>query len=197
MKRFLLIMLVPLLYYGVQAQPMLIDIPGTINRSALEPKNGTLDEITDFATVYQVPFRMSDGTLLMTDIALPILSDSLAYDVVVPELNINFRITLLRKGTQLIVYDSVNGQPNPNPYQLPMMMTRTPYNKRDMTLPAAYALLGYAGAQQDLRGRYASHGAYLPLYSDSWQKWPYHNYTHVLDITDPSDPVMGTTTRMA
>lgn len=170
---------------------MLIDIPGTINRSALEPKNGTLDEITDFATVYQVPFRMSDGTLLMTDIALPILSDSLAYDVVVPELNINFRITLLRKGTQLIVYDSVNGQPNPNPYQLPMMMTRTPYNKRDMTLPAAYALLGYAGAQQDLRGRYASHGAYLPLYSDSWQKWPYHNYTHVLDITDPSDPRNG------
>jgi predicted acyl esterase len=192
MKKILLCLFLPVLFLcNVIAQPMIFDIPGTINRSALEPKNGTLDQITDFATVYQVPFRMSDGTLLMTDIALPILSDSFAYNVKLPELNIDFNITLLKKGTQLIIYDSINGQPNPNPYQLPMLMTRTPYNKRDMTLPAAYALLGYVGAQQDLRGRYASHGAYLPLYSDSWQKWAYHDYVHVLDITDPSDPRNG------
>lgn len=91
------------------------------------------------------------------------------------------------------MYDSLNGQPNPNPWQLPCIFTRTPYNKGgDTEIGSALALLGYVGLTQDLRGRYRSEGVYMPLYSDSWDKNPYHpDYGHVLDPTELDDPRNG------
>ena len=162
--------------------------------------NGKLDDITDFSTCTQVPFTMPDGTKLMTDIYLPILQDSFVYNDTLtfsllpdpfPPIKIPIYAVLLKKGQQYLIYDSINGVPNPNPYQLPLILERTPYDKDGAVEGAAMALLGYAGAVQDMRGRYTSQGAYLPLYSDSWKKWPYHNYKHVLDITDASDPRNG------
>lgn len=173
--------------------PGAVEIPGS-------KINGTLDDLSDFATRTQVPFTMPDGTKLMTDIYLPILQDSFVYNDTItfsllpapfPPIRIPIYAVLLQKGSQYLIYDSINGTVNPNPYQLPLIMERTPYNKRGSIEGAAMALLGYAGAVQDMRGRYTSQGAYLPLYSDSWKKWAYHSYTHVLDITSPTDPRNG------
>lgn len=183
----------------VQAQTRYFPIPGAIEIPGSKI-NGTLDDISDFSTVTQVPFTMPDGTKLMTDIYLPILQDSFVYKdtftfallpAPFPPIRIPINATLLPKGFQYLIYDSINGAPNPNPYQMPMILERTPYNKKGAVEGSAMALLGYVGAVQDMRGRYKSHGAYLPLYSDSWKKTPYHSYTHVLDITDPSDPRNG------
>jgi predicted acyl esterase len=50
-------------------------------------------------------------------------------------------------------------------------------------------ILGYNYMLQDMRGRYSSEGVYFPMYSDSWNKNPYHpGIGHVLDYLDPSDP---------
>ncbi len=183
----------------IKAQTKYFPIPGS--REIPGPKiNGTLDDISDFSTCTQVPFTMPDGTKLMTDIYLPILQDSFVYNDTItfnllpapfPPIRIPIYAVLLQKGSQYIIYDTINGVPNPNPYQLPMILERTPYNKNGAVEGQAMALLGYVGAVQDMRGRYTSQGAYLPLYSDSWKKWAYHDYTHVLDITAPSDPRNG------
>jgi predicted acyl esterase len=199
MKKFLLILL--LLFIGIHlpAQTKYFPIPGAIEIPG-SSVNGTIDDISDFATCTQVPFTMPDGTRLMTDIYLPILQDSFVYNDTFsfqllpspfPPVRIPIYAVLLQKGAQLLIYDTINGQPNPNPYQLPMVLERTPYNKDGAIEGSAMALLGYVGAVQDMRGRYTSEGAYLPLYSDSWKKWPYHNYKHILDITDANDPRNG------
>ena len=164
--------------------------------------NGKLDDLTDFATRTQVPFTMPDGTKLMTDIYLPILQDSFVYNdtfrfkllpAPFPEIVIPLNATLLPKGFQFIYYDSINGHVNNNPYQLPLILERTPYDKSggDVQIGSAMALLGYSAGVQDMRGRYTSDGVYLPLYSDSWKKTPYHTYKHILDITPVSDPRNG------
>lgn len=183
----------------INAQTRYFPIPGAreIPGSKI---NGTLDDISDFATCTQVPFTMPDGTKLMTDIYLPILQDSFVFKdtfsfallpAPFPPVRIPINATLLPKGFQYLIYDTINGVPNPNPFQMPMILERTPYDKDGAVEGSAMALLGYVGAVQDMRGRYSSQGAYMPLYSDSWKKWPYHNYTHVLDITSPSDPRNG------
>jgi len=175
--------------------PGAIEIPG--NRI-----NGKLDDLSDFATRTQVPFTMPDGVKLMTDIYLPILQDSFVFKDTLkfqllpapfPPMAIPINATLLPKGFQFILYDSINGQVNQNPYQLPLILERTPYNKNggDVTIGSAMSLLGYSAAVQDMRGRYTSQGVYMPLYSDSWKKSPYHAYKHVLDITPTSDPRNG------
>lgn len=199
MRNLISIITLMLLVIISRAQTKYFPIPGA--REIVGDKiNGTLDDISDFSTRTQVPFTMPDGTKLMTDIYLPILQDSFVYKDTItfnllpapfPPVRIPIFAVLLQKGAQFIIYDTINGVPNPNPYQLPMILERTPYNKRGAVEGAAMALLGYAGAVQDMRGRYTSQGAYLPLYSDSWKKWPYHNYTHILDITAPSDPRNG------
>ncbi|MEZ5025316.1 MAG: CocE/NonD family hydrolase [Chitinophagales bacterium] len=199
MQNKFLLLLFLLTNLSVFSQTKYFPIPGA---SEIPGKkiNGTLDDISDFSTRTQVPFTMPDGTKLMTDIYLPILQDSFVYDDTLsfsllpdpfPPIQIPIHAVLLQKGAQYIIYDSINGAPNPNPYQLPMILERTPYNKKGNFEGAAMALLGYVGAVQDMRGRYTSQGAYLPLYSDSWKKTPYHTYTHILDITDPSDPRNG------
>ena len=154
--------------------------------------NGQLDNIRELSTKFTIPVTMPDGINLMTDVYLPILQDCVLVDVDIPLVGVQ-RIQVLPKGIQYIMYDSVNGQPNPNPFQLPMVFSRTPYNKGSWDDAAApINILGYTYAVQDMRGRYTSEGVYLPLYSDSWNKNPYHdNYGHVLDVTPLSDPRNG------
>ena len=174
---------------GLRAQENSIPIPGSINLSKDLPLNGTLDEITDFAQRIEVPFRMPDGTLLRTDVYLPIFQDSMAFEFQIPIINQNTKLVVIPRGTQYIRYDSLNGQPNPNPLQLPVVLSRTPYNKKGPEMGTAMALLGYAGMVQDLRGRYRSEGVHFPLYSDGWSKVPYHpGYSHIMDITSLNDP---------
>jgi len=166
--------------------------------------NGQIDNLLEFSTVYSEAFIMHDSVKLMTDVYLPIMRDCLMVPVSIElpaELQalfgstpIDYNLELIPRGTQYVIYDSLNGQPNPNPYQLPLILTRTPYDKGDLNAEEAPVmnLLGYAFAKQDQRGRYASEGVYLPLTSDGWNKNVYHpNFQHVLDATDPSDPKNG------
>ncbi len=150
--------------------------------------NGRLDTITEFTTKLTVPFTMPDGVQLMTDIYLPIISDSMVATFNI--LGSDVTLEVIPKGAQLFVYDSLNGAPNPNPFKLPMVFSRTPYGKGDIDIFGVYYnVLGIAYAVQDMRGRHQSEGVYLPMYSDGWEKNPYHPFKgHLLDITDPMDP---------
>lgn len=161
--------------------------------SAQKPANGKLDDITDFSTKVTVPFVMPDGVKLMTDVYLPILRDSMRLSLgTINVLGTNIptnEITLLHVGQQIIFYDTISGHPNPDPYQLPTIFTRTPYSKGDWDpLGSVLPLLGYSYVLQDMRGRYTSEGVYFPMYSDSWNKNAYHKTGHVLDYLPPSDP---------
>lgn len=170
--------------------------------------NGQIDDFTELTTVITEAFTMPDGIKLQTDIYLPILQDC----VLVP-INIDipgvlgggtqsFQLELLPRNKQFLIYDSIYqiiggdtiGEVNPNPYKLPMVLSRTPYNKGPQNAEegAIIGLLGYAYAKQDMRGRYTSGGVYLPLMSDSWNKNAYHpKYKHVLDVTDFDDARNG------
>lgn len=175
---------------NLNAQDFSITNPGSYNMSNDRPKNGTLDDLADFAQRIEVPFEMPDGTILRTDVFLPIFEDSMTFEFVIPVINQKLKLVAIPRGTQYIRYDSLNGEVNPNPYQLPMVMSRTPYNKKDPTLGSAMALLGYVGLNQDMRGRYRSDGVYFPIYSDSWNKNAYHpEYSHVLDRTPLDHPM--------
>lgn len=166
--------------------------------------NGKIDNLLEFSTVFTEEFVMHDSVKLMTDVYLPVMRDCLMVPVSIDipsQLQaifgnepVEYNLELIPRGTQYVIYDSINGQPNPNPYQLPLVLTRTPYDKGDQDGAEAPVmnLLGYAFAKQDQRGRYASEGVYLPLTSDGWNKGIYHpNFQHVLDATDPSDPKNG------
>lgn len=174
----------------LNAQDFSITNPGSYNMSNDRIRNGTLDDLADFAQRIEVPFEMPDGTILRTDVFLPIFEDSLSFEFDIPVINMKLKLVAIPRGTQYIRYDSLNGEVNPNPYRLPMIMSRTPYNKKDPTLGSAMALLGYVGLNQDMRGRYRSDGVYFPIYSDSWNKNSYHpEYSHVLDRTSLDDPM--------
>jgi predicted acyl esterase len=156
--------------------------------------NGTLDDIKEFTTKLTVPFVMPDGVKLMTDVYLPRVRDSLrvsmgAIDVLGSTIQTD-TLTFIPAGSQLLIYDSLNGQPNPNPYQLPTVFTRTPYDKGDFDeLGGVMCIMGYSYMLQDMRGRYSSEGVYFPMYSDSYNKNPYHpGIGHVLDYLPPTDP---------
>lgn len=170
---------------------MLIGIGLKFSAQGVVP-NGQLDNLEEMSTKYTFPITMPDGIQLMTDFYLPILRDSLMLNVNVPLVG-NIPIQILPKNQQLIMYDSLNGAPNPNPFKLPLIFSRTPYNKGTWDgVATPVNILGYGYAVQDMRGRYTSQGVYLPLYSDGWSKEPYHpSYGHVLDVTALSDPRNG------
>jgi predicted acyl esterase len=155
--------------------------------AAAQNNNGQLDMLEELATKTTVSIPMPDGTNLAADIFLPITSDSLM--VTFNLLGQNLTLEMIPKNTQLVVYPDYidvfgNPFPNPNPYQLPFLVTRTPYDRQGIgAAGGALTLLGYAYVSEDTRGRFGSGGVYLPLYSDSWQKTPYNNYNHVLDIS--------------
>ncbi len=162
--------------------------------SKAQNNNGTLDDIKEFATKYTVPFVMPDGIKLFTDVYVPRVRDSLVVNMgTLDLLGIQVQtkpITLIERGTQYLIYDSINGQPNPNPYQLPTVFTRTPYDKGDFDeLGAIFPIMGYNYMLQDMRGRYSSEGVYFPMMSDSYNKNAYHpGIGHVLDYLPSTDP---------
>ncbi len=157
-----------------------------ISYSYAQP-NGLLDEFADFSSSFNYEFTTSDGIRLSTDLYLPITSDSMMIDL--PFGDSSYKIEIIKNGTQLLIYDSINGHINPNPYQLPMVFTRTPYNKSSKdALAIIMNMLGYAYTLQDMRGRYSSEGVYYPMYSDSWKKNNYHpNISYSLDFTEIND----------
>ena len=152
---------------------------------------------------------MPDGVKLYSDVYVPVLSDCLTFSITIDTnllglpIQDSFGIELIAKGTQILIYDSItppdtlgsnplqlkwnyydpqNVIPNPNPYQMPLIFTRTPYDKDGDDAMALMTMLGYTSVIQDMRGRYSSEGVYLPMYSDSWDKNPYHpSWGHVLD----------------
>ncbi len=155
--------------------------------------NGQLDDIKEFSTKITVPFVMPDGVKLFTDVYVPRVRDSLVVDLgtlnILGAQLVTNPITFIPYGAQILVYDSMNGQPNPNPYALPTIYTRTPYDKGDFDeLGGILPILGYNYMLQDMRGRYSSEGVYFPMYSDSWNKNPYHPFGHVLDYLPTTDP---------
>lgn len=161
--------------------------------SQAQVTNGQLDDIKEFSTKITVPFVMPDGVKLFTDVYLPRVRDSLVVNLGTIDLLgtplVTNPITFIPLGAQLLIYDSINGQPNPDPYQLPTIFTRTPYDKGDFDeLGGILPILGYNYMLQDMRGRYSSEGVYFPMYSDSWNKNAYHPFGHVLDYLDPTDP---------
>jgi len=159
----------------------------TNNYYSQSNNNGKLDLVSEFTSIQTVNFIMPDGISLETDIYLPIISDS-----VTTEIN-GYIIEIIKKGTQLFVYDSIGNNINNNEYQLPLVFTRTPYSKGTYNDFGIYMnILGYAYALQDMRGRYNSEGVYLPMYSDAWEKYSYYpNSNHPLDITLNSDSTNG------
>ncbi|MCW5906538.1 MAG: CocE/NonD family hydrolase [Chitinophagales bacterium] len=156
--------------------------------------NGQLDDIKEFSTKITVPLVMPDGVKLMTDVYVPRTRDSLRVSLGTLNLGIatieTDTLTFIPYGEQLLFYDSLNGQPNPNPYQLPSVFTRTPYDKGSWNEGGSiFPILGYNYIMQDMRGRYSSEGVYFPMYSDSWNKNAYHpGQGHVLDYLPPTDP---------
>lgn len=153
-----------------------------------QTQNGTIDQIGDLAVKETVQFTMPDGTHLETDIFLPITQDSMMVSINIPGLG-STPVQIIPRGIQYLIYDSINDGLNPNPYQLPVLLTRTPYNKQSSSeYGHVVSILGFCFAMQDMRGCYASEGAYYPMYSDSWNKNNYHpTVKHNLDITDFSD----------
>lgn len=147
--------------------------------------NGTIDNIDEMMKIDTVFVPMSDGTLLATTIALPVFQDSIVTNIDFG--GTNYSIQIIPKGAQFIVSDSVNI--TPQSYQLPMVFTRTPYNRTGSDELAYFPFMGYTYAIQDMRGRYESEGVYFPMYSDSWQKEPYHpSITIPMDVTNSNDP---------
>ncbi|HUH74619.1 MAG TPA: CocE/NonD family hydrolase [Chitinophagales bacterium] len=168
------------------AQNPIIPIEGVKILSDSIPKNGQIDRIEDMVFRAQVPFEMPDGVKLQTDVYLPIFQDDMGFEFDL--LGMDIKLNVLKKGSQFIIYDSINGGINPNPFQLPMIFTRSPYNKKSASEASIMTLLGYTGVVQDLRGRYASEGVFFPLYSDSWNKTPYYSDKHILDINPVGHP---------
>lgn len=153
--------------------------------------NGQFDDINDLSKRFNYQIPMSDGTKLSTDVWMPITSDSLVLDFDI--FGQSYSLEVIPKGVQLAIYPQMIDEfgdtvPNPNPYQLPLIFTRTPYNKQDGGGGQIISVLGYAYALQDMRGRYESEGAYIPMYPDGWKKTPYINTQHILDVTDPNGP---------
>ncbi|MCS6905231.1 MAG: CocE/NonD family hydrolase [Bacteroidia bacterium] len=151
-----------------------------------DPNNGIIDGIDELVTRKEYWFTMKDGVRLATDVFLPVLNDDLAIanlripspipggsDIIIP------RLKMANKGVQYMRYPNQS-----DPLKLPVLFTRTPYNKEDPTGGQIYALMGYCGIMQDMRGRYRSEGTYYPMYSDSWDKSAYlGRIGHVVDTT--------------
>ncbi|NPA33508.1 MAG: T9SS type A sorting domain-containing protein [Chlorobi bacterium] len=146
--------------------------------------NGRIDDLTELFTCRQYYFTMqSDGVHLATDVCVPIIRDDWkVYNITVSVQGTPVTIDSLRiarRGQQIFwMPDQLN------PWQLPAVLTRTPYNKKGMlSQHLVITLSGYVSIAQDTRGRHASEGVYLAMYSDSWQKTPYvpPGWNHPLD----------------
>ncbi|MEZ5022591.1 MAG: CocE/NonD family hydrolase [Chitinophagales bacterium] len=155
-----------------------------ISCSFLFAQNGTLDNIEDLFTKKTHFVTTPDGASLATDVFLPITSDSLVIDIDIPGVG-SGSVELMQKGVQYIYYPTLDSMPNPNPYELPVIMTRTTYGKDQMAvLGYIFAVLGYGVVIQDNRGSYSSNDLWMPLYTDGWSKTPYTDYKPDLVLPD-------------
>lgn len=147
--------------------------------------NGVIDDINELVQMDTVYIPMNDGTLLATSIALPVFQDSVTTNITIGENS--YPIKIIPIGAQYIVSDSTDI--TPKSYELPMIFSRTPYNRIGSDEIVFFPFLGYTFAIQDMRGRYESEGVYFPMYSDSWEKAIYHpSITIPMDVTPSNDP---------
>ncbi|MCB0501616.1 MAG: CocE/NonD family hydrolase [Bacteroidetes bacterium] len=155
-----------------------------ISSFLLSAQNGTLDNIDDLFTKKTFYVPTPDGASLATDVFLPITSDSLVIEIDIPGVG-SGNVELIQKGVQYIYYPTLDSMPNPNPYELPVIMTRTTYGKDQMAvLGYVFSILGYAAVIQDNRGSYNSNDLWMPLYTDGWSKTPYTDYVPDLILPD-------------
>ena len=105
--------------------------------------NGQLDDLFELTTPMPVDFIMPDSTRLRSDVYLPITRDSLVVPVsigvpgflqgVFNASAIDYQFEIIPRNLQFLVYDSIydcNAAQmvrNPNPYQLPLVLQRTPH----------------------------------------------------------------------
>jgi predicted acyl esterase len=172
-KSIILVLLPYLLTFQVEAQIIL---------------NGTIDSFEEMSRIETHPIQMDDGTILMMDFYIPITQDCVVTMINIPGIG-DVPIQIIARNTQYLIYDSIDNQINPNPYRLPLIFTRTPYNKDGDDLGPIFAFMGYAYGAQDMRGTNASSGVYYPMYSDAWNKNDYHPNIHYnIDISAPTDP---------
>lgn len=133
-------------------------------------------QLDDFIRKDTIQVTMSDSVRLEGYMYRPVLQRDLTQNI-----SRIGNIVIAEKGTQYIQFPE-----HQDPYKLPVLFSRTPYNKESSQTGRVAALLGYCGIDQDMRGRYGSEGTYYPLYSDSWSKVPYYNSDsiyHSLDKT--------------
>lgn len=133
--------------------------------------NGQIDNIDELSLKETTYTLTKDGIKLATDIYLPVFRDSVTTDIVIGAST--YTIQLIPKNSQFVIFDTTNI--SANNFSLPIIFTRSPYNKNTDDLGGKiFPFLGYGYAMQDMRGRYDSEGVYFPMYSDSWQKHDYH-----------------------
>lgn len=150
----------------------LMSLSGTLRAQP----NGTIDDINDLFQRRFIEVETPDGAKLATEVFLPITSDSLVLQFNLPFIG-EVNLELIQKGVQYIVYPELDGQPNPNPFQLPLIFIRSPYEMAGMeALGWVFSVLGYGAVLQDTRGTFQSTDVYIPLYTDSWDKTPYSDF---------------------
>lgn len=133
--------------------------------------NGTIDDVNEMFTKETVYVKTNDGINLATDVYLPVMQDCVTTDITLgPN---TYTIQLIPKGNQYVIYDTTNI--TKENYKLPIIYTRTPYNKvGENNGNNLFPLLGYCYMMQDMRGRYESEGVYFPMFSDAWNKYDYY-----------------------
>lgn len=158
----------------------------TYEISAQVIPNGTIDNIEELRVKDTVYTKTSDGTLLATEVYVPVFRDSVVTNITLN--GTTYPIQIIKKNSQFIIYDTTDI--SANNFSLPFVFTRTPYNKSGDDIGGdLFPFLGYGFAIQDMRGRYESEGVYFPMYSDAWSKYPYHpNISIPMDITNSTDP---------
>lgn len=170
-----------------------------LSLSYAQNNNGMIDDVNEMFTKETVMVKTKDGINLATDIYLPVMQDCVVTDIVIG--TTTYSIQLIPKGNQYVIYDTTNI--TKENYKLPIVYTRTPYNKNgDGNGSNLFPLLGYCYMMQDMRGRYESEGVYFPMFSDSWSKhdydpnnaipmdlYPTSSQSHSLHHTDGSESV--------
>ncbi len=149
---------------------------------------GQTDTLLGFTSRASVWAVMADSTQLRADVYRPVLQTNVTFPVTIPaappliNAPISGQVTVLRAGTQYFIYPEQD-----DPRQLPALLLRTPYDRNSpavVGIGTLAALLGYAGVVQDMRGRFGSQGAYIPVYSEGWNKNPYQDFANPLDVTN-------------
>ncbi len=147
----------------------------------VQNNNGVIDEVEEMRTKRTINIPTEDGTLLSTDVYVPVFQDSVSTDITIG--GATYTVEIIPKNTQYVTYDTASI--TKESYELPTIFVRTPYDKNsDDTGGNLFTFLGYSYVIQDMRGRHESEGVYFPMYSDAWAKEQYHpNITIPMDVT--------------